>query len=63
MGVYHVRVRQNEGTTKTHGTQHAAQASLPTDFSESLRRPGGLIAAPLDPLLVPFQLTDFRVSV
>jgi hypothetical protein len=49
MGVYHVRVTQNEGTTKTEGTHTEAQASMPTPFGESIRRPGGLIAAPWTP--------------
>jgi len=49
MGVYHVRDTQNDGTTKSHGTHHAAQASLPELFGGSFRRPGALIAAPWTP--------------
>ncbi len=49
MGVYHVRDTQNEGATKREGTHNAAQASLPTHFGESIRRPGALIAAPWTP--------------
>jgi hypothetical protein len=49
MGVYHVRVTQNDGTINTDGAHGETQASMPAPFGESIRRPGVLIAAPWTP--------------
>jgi hypothetical protein len=49
LGVYHVRVTQNDGTTKTNGVRTETQASVPELFGESIHRPGVFIAAPWTP--------------
>ena len=55
MGVYHVRVTQNEGPTKREGTHRAARASMPEHFGGSIPPTRGAHCRPLDPRLASLR--------